>query len=430
MARTARALAARDLVQRTLVALAVFAGLLGALAAFGANPAHAVTTFTVNSTGDSADGVTDGLCDVDPGTGGDQCTLRAAIQEANTTTDADTINFAISGNGPHVISPSPALPQITETVIIDGYSQGDATATTADDAKENTIPLAHDGTNAVIKIEINGANAGQFGYGLQIGGSASNVMIRGLAITGFGGSSRGIEIQSGSGTGHVIEGNFIGTKADGTTALANTNGLISGTGNNSTIGGDAPGERNLISGNTFNGVSMNTSDNTVEGNIIGLDRNGAPLANGANGVNVQAGGTGNSILDNAISSNGGLGIAIDGTVPPNDPKDPDTGSNNKQNFPVISSAVRSADGTTTIKGSLGSTPRKVFTIQFFSNPSATGAEGKEFLGELNVRTGRKGTVSFNFITTEDVAAGEAITATATAFSTGDTSVFSAGRPVV
>jgi len=92
-------------------------------------------------------------------------------------------------------------------------------------------------------------------------------------------------------------------------------------------------------------------------------------------------------------------------------------------------AVRSSDGTTTIKGSLGSTPRRVFTIQFFSNPSATDAEGKVLLGELNVRTDRFGKASFNFITTENVAANEAVTATATAFATGDTSVFSAARTV-
>ena len=52
------------------------------------------------------------------------------------------------------------------------------------------------------------------------------------------------------------------------------------------------------------------------------------------------------------------------------------------------------------------------------------------MGELNVKTGRKGTVSFKVITTEDVTAGEAVTATATAFATNDTSEFSAAKTVV
>src|SRR5687767_2047137 len=58
----------------------------------GAKTAYAVTTFTVNSTGDendldfpdgTNDGFSDGTCDVDSETGGNQCTLRAAIQQAN-----------------------------------------------------------------------------------------------------------------------------------------------------------------------------------------------------------------------------------------------------------------------------------------------------------------------------------------------------------
>jgi hypothetical protein len=60
---------------------------------------------------------------------------------------------------------------------------------------------------------------------------------------------------------------------------------------------------------------------------------------------------------------------------------------------------------------------------------ATGAEGETLIGELNVKTNRFSKVSFNFITVEDVTAGEAVTATATAFSTKETSEFSAPRTV-
>ena len=257
------------------------------------------------------------------------------------------------------------------------------------------------------------------------------MVIRGLALNGRNtAGSAGIEINSGTGTGHVIAGNFVGTNAAGTTAVPNQNGVFVSSGSNVTIGGDAPTERNLISGNTFNAVTVNTSDNTIEGNIIGLDKDGNPLGNGLQGVRIQGSppGTGNSILDNSISSNSGLGIDLSG-IDANDGKDRDAGPNNGQNFPVISSATRSSDGTTTITGNLSSTPRKVFTIQFFSNPSTADGEGKEFLGELNVRTNRKGKASFNAITTKNVAVGELVTATATAFSTGDTSEFSAAKTV-
>jgi CSLREA domain-containing protein len=50
-------------------------------------------TFTVNRTDDTPDAAVGGACDVDLGTTGDQCTLRAAIQAANN-----------SGAGPHTIT--------------------------------------------------------------------------------------------------------------------------------------------------------------------------------------------------------------------------------------------------------------------------------------------------------------------------------------
>jgi CSLREA domain-containing protein len=408
-------------VLTAMVAAAVVAMLVTA------GPAYAAT-LTVNTTADDL-------------TNNGNCTFREAIVAANTNTTRDTcgtgqagadvINFSIPGTGPHIIALTTNLQSITETVTIDGYTQGDATATTADDATENTLPFAEDGTNAVIKIEINGASlTGGTGL-LVVGNGVSNVVIRGLALNVRNtAGSAGLEISSTTGTGHRIEGNFIGTSAAGTSAVPNQNGLFVNSGSNVTIGGDAPTERNLISGNTFTGVTVNTSDNTIEGNIIGLDKNGNPLSNGNTGVRIQGAspGTGNSILDNSISSNGFLGIDLSG-ITANDAKDRDTGANNGQNFPVISSAVRSSDGTTTIKGNLSSMSRKVFTIQFFSNPSTADGEGKEFLGEINVRTNRKGKASFNAITTEDVAVGELVTATATAFSTGDTSEFSAPKTV-
>ncbi len=50
------------------------------------------TIFTVNQTTDAPDAnIGDGICDSDLGTGGNQCTIRAAIDEANVGVNADTI---------------------------------------------------------------------------------------------------------------------------------------------------------------------------------------------------------------------------------------------------------------------------------------------------------------------------------------------------
>jgi CSLREA domain-containing protein len=135
-----------------------------------------------------------------------------------------------------------------------------------------------------------------------------------------------------------------------------------------------------------------------------------------------------------ISGNGPLGIDLSGGGREQDTKDPDTGANNKQNFPVITSAQTFASFTS-INGTLNSTPstrkiKRTFIIQFFSNPS-TGStdEGKTFLGQVEVTTNRQGNASFGFAPDQEVLAGRYITATATNKKTGDTSEFSQARVV-
>ena len=56
-------------------------------------PAHASTTFTVNIPGDT--NTADNLCDVNLFGPGEQCTMRAAIQQSHATTGADAIDFGI-----------------------------------------------------------------------------------------------------------------------------------------------------------------------------------------------------------------------------------------------------------------------------------------------------------------------------------------------
>jgi CSLREA domain-containing protein len=75
--------------------------------------AHAATNFNVNSTGDSADSnLSDNVCN----DGGGNCTLRAAIQQANATAGTDTINITANGT----INLTGALPNITTDMSING----------------------------------------------------------------------------------------------------------------------------------------------------------------------------------------------------------------------------------------------------------------------------------------------------------------------
>jgi hypothetical protein len=122
----------KRLVPKALLALVALA-FAGVLLALWSGPADAAT-FTVNRTGDGGDRKINGVCDASR-KNSKQCTLRAAIQEANAALGADTIDFNIGGTASvKTIKPARPLPEIKEAVTIDGYSQGSATTTTSDDA--------------------------------------------------------------------------------------------------------------------------------------------------------------------------------------------------------------------------------------------------------------------------------------------------------
>jgi len=432
-------------------------------------PAHA-KSFTVTSTSDAADFALDGSCDVDPRFTATVCTLRAAIEEANNriaNPGADTINFNIPTTDPkcnattHVctISPSQALPTITQAVTIDGYTQRSCSTNPAPCSRANTSAV---GTNAVLLVQINGANAGGFTRGLEI--EAFNSVVKGLVLNRFSSTAIAITRPNESDrTGNRIEGNFIGTNVRGTADLGNGRGAFVNFASDNTVGGTSRAARNLISGNSADGIVVQASGTKVLGNLIGTDHTGTnPLGNDGDGLrlywpNQTIGGdtgasanviafnggdgvavvnsiaTGNAILRNSIFSNGGLGIDLgdDGRTT-NDPGDADGGTgglggNNFQNFPVLSSA-QSVGGTTTIQGRLNSTPSTQFVVRFFSNPSNDN-EGRRYLGQTSVTTNASGnTGTFTFTPTRAVLVGQKITATATDPG-NNTSEFSAPRSV-
>ena len=385
-----------------------------------ASPAQAATTFTVNSTADTPDASLAGTaCDTDLFTGGDQCTLRAAIQQANATPGADAVSFAIPGTGVKTIAVGStgngALPTIADQVSINGYSQPGAST--------NTLAK---GTNARLVMELNGSAAGG-ADGLEIGAGGGGSVIKGLVINRF--SNQGIDVLSDAPTNVRIEGNFVGTDPSGTTALPNRGDGIEMDASDSAVGGSTPAKRNLISGNDVDGLSISgdAKEVRVEGNLVGTKADGiGALANLFNGVDVEGGTTGASILGNSIFSNGQLGIdlGVNGRTL-NDLGDADAGANGLQNFPVISSAKTGS--TTTIAGKLNSQPNKTFEVEFFSNPAGTD-EGKAFIGHKSVTTNGSGNVTFTFKSAQKVAKGKTVTATATDPS-GNTSEFSAPRTV-
>ena len=107
-----------------------------------------------------------------------------------------------------------------------------------------------------------------------------------------GNNGTGVRITVAGTTGNVVVGNLIGTNASGTGAIANSaDGVNIDTADGNTIGGTTAGARNVISGNTGNGISLtNGADNElIQGNYIGLNAAGtAALANNASGISVDS----------------------------------------------------------------------------------------------------------------------------------------------
>ncbi len=306
---------------------------------------------------------------------------------------------------------------------------------------------------------------GSFGVFISDEGSANTIGGNNGGIGNLisGNTGGGIGMQGIGVDGNVVQGNRIGTNAAGTQTIGNggTGVLVIGTGN--TVGGPTEAAGNVIAGN-INGIEIVRSNNLVQHNWIGTDVSGTiDLGNVGPGIflndgsgnlvleNVIAfngifgGGTGiaalsraagNPILSNSIYANEGLGIDLgDDGVTPNDEGDPDTGSNNLQNYPVLASAI-SSGATTTITGTLNSLPESGFLIQFFTNevvdPSGFG-EGKTFVGQTQVITNTDGDATIDVDTSVQLVTGAFVTATATllgAESFVETSEFSAAIPVV
>jgi hypothetical protein len=220
-----------------------------------------------------------------------------------------------------------------------------------------------------------------------------------------------------NGDSNRIVGDFIGTGASGVEAQGNGTGVDVSNGSGNIVGGAIRADRNLISGNDLEGLLVGASSNKIEGNLVGTQRDGRlALGNGESGVLVGNDARAVSILGNSIFANGGRGIDLSPTFSPdgrtaNDPGDADTGPNNLQNFPVLTSARTGTEGTT-IKGKLNGEANTPYIVQFFSNPRGAN-EGQRLIGQKVVGTDLSGNVSFTFKPKTKVALGQTRTATAT-----------------
>jgi putative surface-exposed virulence protein len=215
---------------------------------------------------------------------------------------------------------------------IGGDTQGERNVISGNDGSGveivNTDTMSNTVCGNYIGTDKDGAaDLGNTFFGIHIDWGAQNNVIggdtEGERNVISGNDLQGIRIYGSNTSGNTISGNYIGIAADGTSDRGNGgDGVnIGGGAQNNTVGGDAQGERNVISGNDWSGVniwSSGTTGNTIRGNYIGTDASGtADRGNSEYGVSISAGAQNNTVGGdtpderNVISGNHLSGIVID-----------------------------------------------------------------------------------------------------------------------
>ena len=318
----------------------------------------------------------------------------------------------------------------------------------------NLIGLDASGANGLgngqAAIGINGAANNQIG-GLRAG--ARNVLSASIISGGVGGF--GITIINAGATNNIIQGNYIGTDITGMVGRGNAAlGIDIENANGTQIGGTAAGAGNLISANNSQGIYFtNASGSVVQGNLVGTKADGVSdlgnyshgivlLAGSSNniiggttlgaanvfayaragvgdgGVRVKDGAYNNLISGNSIFSNDGLGIDLGvyrvTPIYPCESGIPANAANAGQNYPTLSNVY---SGTLTrVRGTMNGQTGKTYTLQFFASPTGDTngyGEGQVYLGQTNVTLGGTCSADFTAYLTALVASGWVVTATAT-----------------
>ena len=379
------------------------------------------------------------------------------------------LHAAVSING-YIGGPTPS------GNIIGGTAPGDGNTLIGlniDGPADDNIVV---GNSLLVGVQVRGATRyGVFARNNRIGGptSAERNLISGAGHYGEEGLPTGTQVSVVDADGTVVEGNYIGTNAQGTAAYPQIGpggvGVVDSRG--TTVRGNLIAGLRAIGTNHYAGqifgqavyvtpINDNIADTLIEDNTIGLaadevtpilTHSGVTVspalvshhASGTiirsnhiatvetTGVAVSSFETGVTITGNSIHDCGSLGIDLfstsGGGVTPNDPGDGDTGGNRLQNFPEILSAVTSG-ATISLQGTFESLPSEQFKLEFFASascdPSGFG-EGALYIGSTTVTTDGNGHAAFSATFPGTVAVNDVATATATRVSTGDTSEFSA-----
>lgn len=230
----------------------------------------------VNSTGDGP--ATDpavGGCDTG-GTvnGAPECTLRAAIETVNESSE-DEVLFDVAGAGVPRIVPGSALPALEVDGSIDGTSQ----------------------PGGSVWVDLVGSDVAN---GITLDGS--NTSVKGLVVTGATGI--GISVEAGSGV--MVEGNQVDVNPDGSVSAAgNSLGIASGV--SATI------RDNVVASHDGIAAIADVAGLVIEGNLVGVARDGHTAVGELNS-GILATAPGAVVSNNTVRTDGGgLGIVVLGS---------------------------------------------------------------------------------------------------------------------
>ena len=303
----------------------------------------------------------------------------------------------------------------------------------------NTIGLNAAGT----------ADLGNGQSGVYINGS-SEAQIHDNVISSN--DSHGVSLSGSGATDAGIDFNTIGLNASGTADLGNSGSGIHISGVRDTVI-----SLNVISGNDSYGVTLTgsgTYDTFVSANYIGTNESDASLGNGGSGVVIEGssyknsvegniisnntgdgvtvtatGTSGNTIRQNSIHSNGGIGIDLNGDgVTANDTGDTDTGPNFLQNYPT-GIIFASRDDVASVWYTVDVITSRRYIVDYYECDSASGGEGKRWLGFAKRGSGTTGNTLWSASTFLDnfldftAPTGAHVTATVTDITTNSTSEF-------
>ena len=283
-----------------------------------------------------------------------------------------------------------------------------------DRANDNFVQGNHIGTNRAGTAALGNQDAG-----VLISGADGNV-VGGAFAAGerniiSGNAGQGVQIQGfapfdNAATGNFVEGNYIGTAANGTSALPNgSNGVFfSGRTERNTIG-HAPSAAVLVDAQRCEVGPCNRIRH-----------------NGGTGVRMPAAeSTRNTVRGNSITANGNGGIDLGAfQVTPNDVDDADAGANGQLNFPVGVMAYMDEDPDPanrrrTISGRVVGPSPETLRVDVYAEPTPDPVAGEGRTYVKTVTPKRDG----SFAALIDASAGSFFSATATD-ANGNTSEFS------